>query len=258
MSVPNILDLDLDFFLDEIAYYRRPTDRCDDNEFKPWSGDSVRKFLEEQCRLSRRHPTPGRVVTHHHEAFHFWRDLIAKGTLPTPFDVVHIDAHSDLGLGDGGWRYLMSEHLHRPVSDRLDPPEGPQGLNPGNYLSFVLACRWLRNLTFVVHPKWRDDLQTFHFKDNDTGSGFLQLRACTKESLSDPIKIMYGSFDVASYEPEVPFGLVLQEDFVAVEPFTHVVLCKSPGFTPPAADDLIPVISEYLSPIPDENVLNIA
>jgi hypothetical protein len=56
------------------------------------------------------HRIPGRFVVHHDEAFDFWRELVAKHH--TQIDLVHIDAHADLGLGDdSSWVHIVSELL---------------------------------------------------------------------------------------------------------------------------------------------------
>ena len=121
-----VLDLDLDFFLDMITYpadpgERRPSgpdDRPHSEGDIPWTEKEVIRFLENRCGLSDQEPVNGRLVTHHHEAFYYWRELIQKGELTTPFEVVHVDAHADLGMGDPNWDYLVSEVLQRAPSDR--------------------------------------------------------------------------------------------------------------------------------------------
>ena len=67
----------------------------------------MRTVLEDHCGLDRARPVPGRLVTDHFEAFLFWQELVRCGALDIPFDVVHVDAHADLGSGDAGYVYLM-------------------------------------------------------------------------------------------------------------------------------------------------------
>ncbi len=94
-----ILDLDLDFFLDNIAHWEEEDgSRLSDTQYSPWTEEEVRGFLEKQCGLSPNAQINGRFITHHHEAFLFWRELILKEQLTTPFEIVHVDAHSDTGL----------------------------------------------------------------------------------------------------------------------------------------------------------------
>jgi hypothetical protein len=246
MSMQRLLDLDLDFFLDDVEYFSGGTRRLSDDDFHPWEAVRVQRFLEDRCGLSRDGRIPGRVVTHHYEAFLWWRDLVEVGTLVPPFEVVHVDAHADLGCGDASWSSIMGELLHRPVAERTYPEEGGfTGLNAGNYLAFAAACRWLSKVTYVRNLKSNDDLQYLLFKNNDPQSGLLQLRKCAPESLKDFLRIQYGSFDVIELEPEIPFSVVSPENFLASGPFAFAVLSQSPSFTPLSSDGLIPVIADY-------------
>ena len=94
-----VLNIDLDFFLNDIAYFSHDKIRLSSDEYRPWSEIELRFFLEHNCGLSQ--PIPGKIIVHHHDAFPFWRSLIEKNQLNYPFELVHIDGHADLGLGDG-------------------------------------------------------------------------------------------------------------------------------------------------------------
>ncbi len=87
--------------------------------------------------------------------------------MTTPFDVVHVDAHADLGLGFGdlGWFHLAADLLHRTREERA--VENPPGLTEGNYLLYAVACGWIESLTYVAHPRrGRLDLAPVHFADD--------------------------------------------------------------------------------------------
>ena len=48
-----VLDLDLDFFLNGVAYFKDDDGkRLDSKFYKPWSQSQVRSFLEQKCGLS--------------------------------------------------------------------------------------------------------------------------------------------------------------------------------------------------------------
>lgn len=244
-----VLDLDLDFFLDEIETWKSSSgSRLPEADFQAWDEVQVRAFLEDRCGLSRDNPIPGCFITHHDEAFVWWRDLIIRGLLKPPFEVVHIDAHSDLGYGDDSVSYIMGQLLHRPVEERMHPKTGPSGLHAGSYVSFAAACRWFQKVEYVLHPKAIDDFVPFHFKDNDPYSGALQLKKCAPESLRGLTNAIYGprSFEP---EPDIPFDMVIGAEFKNHLPFTLGLLCHSPGFTPASSDGLIPVIMEYMKPM---------
>ena len=106
--------LDLDFFLDDIPHDWAifSEERLSDDEFQPWTAERFRQFLEEHCGLSQGKKIPGRIVTHHHEVFAFWKELLmASGWLTTPFRVVHVDGLADLGQSPKGWDNLLGNVL---------------------------------------------------------------------------------------------------------------------------------------------------
>jgi UPF0489 domain len=246
-----VLDIDLDFFLDYVAWSRGEVERLEDHEYTPWSDQEVILFIEDQCGLSRSRLVPGRIVVNHDEAFLYWRELVQSKRLTTPFEVVHVDAHSDLGLGDAGYRHLMSEVLSWDLSERQFPNfDIMKGCGMGNYVAFAIACRWLSRLVFVTHPDWRHDLLQYHFKNYDTASEFIQLKVLNEKQLGDlPIAWVSGRVHEIvpiRLEPEIPFRLVPSSEFEDTDGFDFVVLSQSPGFTPPSADRLIPLIAQYI------------
>ena len=246
MTPQRILDLDLDFFLDHVATWRSDDDpRLSDDEYHPWDEMQVREFLEKHCGLSLQRPIPGKLVKHHDEAFVWWRDLIEQGDLTPPFEIVHVDAHSDTGFNPGD-RYLMTELLHLPPEERTHPRSGWMGMNAGNYLCFAVACRWVSKIVFVLHLEWESDFGLPHFRDKDPSSFLFQLKQCTLDSISGPINSMFGPSKFVA-EPEVPFEIFFDR-FNNDKPFTHGLLSQSPGFTPQSVDKLITIVMEYFSP----------
>ncbi len=222
-----------------------------EKKYHPWSEEEVRRFLEDQCGLSKAKKVLGRIVERHDGAFLFWRELIEKDELQIPFVVVHVDAHADLGLGDKSWKYIMGELLHKPVKERWYPKEDVgSSLNPANYLAFALACRWINKLVFVIHPYWRYDLVTFYFKDYYVPTGQLQLKMYDKKKLNRKYKKKFYETTPDALEPLiVPLERVRLWNYKNKEPFSLIVLSQSPGFTPKSADDLIPVFKEYIEEI---------
>ncbi|NRF89864.1 UPF0489 family protein [Paenibacillus frigoriresistens] len=243
-----ILDIDLDFFLDEIALHRSDFgQRLENDEYIPWKGEDVDAFLRERCGLTKNKKIKGRIINHHHEAFFFWRELIESGDLNVPFSVTHIDAHADLGLGDGSWHYLMTEFLHLDVNDRRYPEKYNEKdlskLNFGNYLAYSIACQWLSSLTYVTHPRWRNDLPWTILKDFSDHSKAIQLK---KYELGIKLDVMnMDKYTPVQLEPEVPLKIIQCSEYIDDGNFDFILLCKSPGYTPKTSDKLIPIISEY-------------
>ena len=249
-----VLDLDLDFFLDHIAHDRGEGERLSSEEYHPWNVESVIAFLEDRCGLGRQKRVRGRVITDHVEAFYYWRGLIQGNELTVPFDVIHVDAHADLGMGDGGWAYLVSDVARRELPGRAtDLREGHDALNSGNFLAFALGCRWISNLTYVYHHTrvphgGPNDLFAYHFKDLDATTNTLQLKRTDDPFLLNERNEFQANVErgLIELEPEIPFEAVSPQDFRDDGDFDLVVLCRSPGFTPRESDLLIPVISRYI------------
>ncbi len=150
-----ILDLDLDAFVYGSEHLRsRDAPRLDPAEHPPWELSKVVDFLESKCLL--RGPLPGFAVEHHGEPFFRWRDAIGRGLLRPLFYVTHVDTHADLGLGDCGYIYLLTELLNEPVEARRDVKVGDDGLGDGNYLAFAVANRWISQLAYVIGGRWED------------------------------------------------------------------------------------------------------
>lgn len=241
-----VLDLDLDCFIEGISYFSSDDgDRLDDQEYPPWNESKFRHFLENQCGLSSSDPINGGILKHHKDAFPLWRDLIGNRILTTPFEVVHVDAHSDMGLGEASWVYIMTKFLFLRQEEKPLPENVNGFLTSGSYLAFALACGWLSELTFVHHTEWpdNDDLMWIHFKDYDDQSGFIQLKAYRNEDISvDYIRHNPPTLT----EPEIPITICPVQDYRAVAAFDVATLCQSPGFTPESADVLLDVFREYI------------
>lgn len=115
-----VLDIDLDFFLADCCPLAELGHRPSLPGHEPWEASAVRAFLENQCGLSRTAPKPGRIFETHDGALRFWEEQIAAGRLTAPFDVTHVDAHSDLGIGYPGQNFVLFNVLSMPVPKRLD------------------------------------------------------------------------------------------------------------------------------------------
>ncbi|MHA1240090.1 MAG: UPF0489 family protein [Promethearchaeota archaeon] len=243
-----ILDIDLDFFLNKVSDSREDSKRLDKNKYYPWRIDALRSFLENRCNLTKNIPIRGRVVKNHHQAFFFWKELIQTNKIEIPFELVHIDAHSDIGVADWGWIYLTSELLHKPLEERMNPDNSLLfGINEANYLAFALACRWIKKLTFITHPNWENDLIEVYFKDFDITSGFIQLKKYNKEELLE--KGFEKELTVLGLEPEIPVEIIPLLEYKSSQPFTLLTLSHSKTFTPKSSDKLIKVAKDYIKKI---------
>lgn len=247
----NILDIDLDFFVDNIAYDKDvfSIERLPSEYYHKWSNTKVIQFLKNNCGLKGK-KIRGKLFNHHHEAFTFLKNVFKDGMF---VEIDHVDAHSDLGLGDVSCEYISTELLKHPVEERPNHIKvigSGKNLTPGNFLAFAIACRWISKLNYI-HPKNKaTDLPWFHFKDFNLSSEFIQLKHLSRkdfntvfnnsiESIKDKIKSI-------SLEPEVQFTEIPYYDFKSTSSYDYILLTKSPGFTPIESDNLIPIISEFI------------
>ena len=257
-----VLDLDLDFFVSPVATWPQWEDRAPDTDYQPDSVEFVRDFLETRCHLKRGDHLIGAQVVKHEEAFWTWKRWIEEGKLIVPFKVIHVDAHADLGLGDAGWMYLMTELLSLPVEQRSTPAHGKSSsMNEGNYLVFAVANRWISSVLYVYpdtttlidggsdrYTATTDslipgDLLTYHFQNFDPLSRKLELKRYSKKGAE---KLMLSSRNPSpiATEPTIPFDWAPANGF-EFEGFTHVLVAQSPRYTPTSADHLLPIIGEY-------------
>lgn len=248
MTPSRILDIDIDLFVNEPAYWCEAGERLSSDEYWTWSETEIRSFLEDACGLSRTNQIPGRIVDHHHEVFDIWRNLVESRKLETPFEVVHPDSHADLGLGDPGWLYLMGELLHLPIEERTNPRVGWEYMNAGNYLAFAAACGWLSKLTYVHHPQGGNDVMHYHFRDFDVASNEIELKRCPLERLRSLLAYepSYLGFGVEQRGPTLPFQKICCLDYHSEQPFDYVFFARSPEFTPIESDLLLPIFQEYI------------
>jgi hypothetical protein len=242
------LNLDLDFFIDHIIHSPGSSKRRPGPRFKPWTRKQVRHFLENQCGLSREKPVCGRFVTHHDGAFDYWRELVDDFENPTQIKLVHVDAHADLGLGDGSSDYIMEDLLHQPLVKRNKPNrDNRDGLNLGSYVAFAVACRWIKSIVFVTHPEWRDDLPPWYFRNCDVKSGFLELKCFPRGTINyTNIRSVTKEVQPLHTEPLVPFSTCPHSDFEYTASFDRALLCQSPNYASRAADNLISVFADYI------------
>ncbi len=229
------LDLDLDFFLNKNAYSRGYDGGRLGPEYKPWSAFRVRRFLEDRCGLLSDAPVCGRTLESHDSILGFWKALIESGRLRVPFDVIHVDAHPDIWVGDGLYRtpeYLYIDTRRGPAMLKKKP------IHPGNYLTFAISYGWLSSLVWVSLltrglPRW----------DADARSILMQF----KKKKADRSSVR--GLPVMEKERGVSFRMLPWHKFRTGETFDYIALSRSPDFTPPESDSLIPVIEAYIKQI---------
>ena len=212
----------------------------------------MKNFLEHKCGLSTENPIDGRIVSNHKEAFYFWRELIESNAITEQFEVVHVDAHSDLSYGWHNlyWIYLLGELLHKPIEERMYDKKIPKKMNCANYLAFAVACRWINKITFVTHAQWKDDLTIYFFRDSNPSTGYLELPCYKIDDIENrKFHRIYKTINPLFTEPPIPFITIPHEQYKNNKPFSFITFSTSPPFTPPTADPLVEIIESYINPI---------
>lgn len=240
------LDLDLDTFLNTVAH-RPEGGRLDSNSYKPWSERRVRHFLEQRCGLSTAAPIKGWFVEDHDGAFDVMRDLVEGGS--GALDVVHVDAHADLGMGDPSW-VDMIVHVAKPLAERRQPKRADEGLNLGSWLAYALAAEFIADLTYVYPRGWGKDLPPLYFPGGNTAAGTVEMKAYVRADL--PMMGSTPDYHALYHLPPdvvlapVPFRMVALDAYTNPAPFDVALLCRSPDYTPETSERLIPVIDDYI------------
>jgi len=239
-EIMRVLDIDLDFFLNEDLIPKSEEDRLPEDWCDPWIAEDVTNFLDKNCGLKDKR-NPGKIVTEHHEALQFWEELINSGKLTSPFEVVHVDAHADMGQGQTCYHYICSQLLHLPIDKRSQFCK--PGLNEGNYIAFALALRLISKLKYVIHPKAHDDIPAIYMKDYNPNSGIIEMKALKNLNVN---QFSNWKFNVSSIEPSVPLIKIPYTEFQDNGEFDFIVLSRSPHYTPKSADALIPIVGDYI------------
>ncbi|MCH5272300.1 MAG: hypothetical protein J1E35_01375 [Lachnospiraceae bacterium] len=90
-----ILDLDMDYFMRThvISIDESVVERLLEITYGDciWTEQEVRTFFENNLGLSKEKKIHGRVVIGYNESLFYWRKLIEKGNLSTPFEIIHVD-----------------------------------------------------------------------------------------------------------------------------------------------------------------------
>lgn len=254
--IKKVLDIDLDFFLSAKEILKPMSDvrRLEEGVYIPWSESDTRNFLEKQCELSVNHPIQGASFVQHDEVFYYLRKVMEENEHGFTFDIDHVDAHADLGMGDDSYQYLSESMLWKPLKERpyQEKHAGRTRLTGANYLAFCIACRWVKSLNYINKPEWSDDLPQFLFKGFDVTQN-LMLKQFTHEQMQKITNFNYGDWlgtakkEVpVAVEPEVPFRVIDWRNFKVDGAYDYVFLTQSPGYTPRSSDKLLRIIQSYI------------
>ena len=159
------------------------------------------------------------------------------GELSAPFDVVHVDTHSDLAFGPPGTDFVLKAVLTRRPDARaaLEAYRAGKKLDEANYLLFALAFRWISRLTYVRNPKSRQDIPG-HLLDSDGN-----IHLCSAISA-----LMEGT---NGREPTVPFEVFDDYTQFRETGYDFVTMAQSPRYAPASADRIMRLLEPYMMKI---------
>lgn len=253
-----VLDIDMDFFLDNIAYSLCDNDseRLSNEEFIPWSPSEVIDYLENKIGLSKDNKIRGKIATTHEEALAYWHELIVKGKLTIPFELIHIDAHADMGLGMVSWEFIMNDLLSLDVKKREEFKRYKDWFSKlrypseGDFILFALAFRWISKIYYVVHPKSDGNDYVYQtLKNCDERNPIFKLCYNKHKSaitLSDKFN-RKAYYETAIFEPEVPLHIAREfPTSLRGDGYDFLSFSISPQYTPKTADFIVEIIKEYI------------
>ena len=229
-----VLDLDMDFFLTGPCPLAPLGERPDEATAQPYSDEEVIRFLEEQCGLSREHPVPGAIFDTHDKALDFWAERVRDGSLATPFEVVHVDTHSDLAFGPPGTNYVLNVVLSRTPESRpsIDTYRAAVELDEANYLLFALAFRWVSRLAYVRNPKSHQDIP----RQLLDAAGDIHLRSFISQMMESK----------NGKEPVIPFAVYNDYTQFKQHGYDFVTMAQSPRYAPASADKIMEIVGRYI------------
>ena len=233
-----VLDIDLDFFLENICPLADVGKRPELWGHEPWDERRVRDFLEVNCGIDA--PIHGRIFETHDGALLYWQELIEKKKLKEPFSVTHIDAHSDLGIGYPGPGFVLNTvistrpELRRNSQRYYDMHE----LDEANYLLFAIGMRYVGELVNVRNPHSAEDIpREIIITDDDGKRCGIQLQSFASRLLES----INGKEPYVTYEEYAD-----HTQYRAKGKFDFMSLAVSPRYSPKEADFLSDVIAGYM------------
>lgn len=232
-----VLDLDMDFFLTGPCPLAPLGERPDESCADVYSDEEVIRFFEEQCGLSREHPVPGAIFDTHDKALDFWQARMREGTLTAPFEVVHVDTHSDLAFGPPGTGFVMNVVLSRRPELRggIAGYREATELDEANYLLFALAFCWIDRLAYVRNPKSHQDIPA-QLLD---GQGNIHLRSFISQMMENK----------NGKEPVIPFEVYDDYRQFKKPGYGFVTMAQSPRYAPQSADRIMEIVRRYIVPV---------
>ncbi len=249
-----VLDIDLDFFLDKVTYPISNKSRYPDEMCEVWSEKKVVEYFEKILGLSKERKVKGRIIERHNESLDFWEEQIASKKLTIPFQIIHIDSHSDLDyidrtiegeLDSSGYMQLLSlpcvknryQLIYKSTTNELHE----KWINEGNYLIFSIAFEWVKKIVYCTNT-------TESYMNNDYPKQFVFKDIFEKNNKYSKILYLANSNNKEKYLVDYDIITKIQNDENFGD-YDFITFAKSPQYTPKKSDFIISIIKEYIEEI---------
>jgi hypothetical protein len=240
-----VLSIDVDYFVRPKVTAPEPGTRPDDERHRVRELADVDCFLRNRCLIASERPVAGLSVPDHDAAFGAVQRWISTGALKTPFRLVHVDAHADLGLGDAGYAEIVEDILLRHPEDRAT---NLREFGLGNWLAYAIANQWISEVMFLREPDPGLDCELLAcFFCNSPDCSVLQMRPMEEKHY---LKInhfnRYEYAGLPTSEPEVKWNQMGEKGFVLDQPPDLVFACLSPEYSPPKAVAIFDLVRTFI------------
>ena len=242
-STINVLDIDIDLFVDPRPRNARPDERLDDEHFCTWDSAHAGRYIRTITGLPCNERLPGQVFDTHEQL------LPALSSLNSPVHLFHLDSHADLGIGMGCYRF-HSKFLAIPQASRIgalnefSPREG-------DFLLYALACGFVKAIDYVTHPDvfcFEPDIPIgMDVWEIPYSAGHLVLRRF------EGTHTEYGERQGQWHEERsIPLRMHNRDAVVGrIASFDQIFITRSPSYTPRACDILVEALqSEFIETSP--------
>ena len=250
-----VLDIDLDFFMHGVVYNVpcKQKRRQSKKQYHAWSIKETEKYLKENLKLKTKRP--GMVYDDHRDLFIILENLIDDKSISTPFELVHVDSHADMGnVFDGSLNKTLTDYAGRTKRGMLNKSTklyDNNSLNCSNHLLYILLNRWIRKLTYVKNPESDSgDIHIFYKYKGKEDARYLQFCQYNTELFEAP-KFIRFSPNFSRYKPVKCHRKIEYNEFISWQyennrKYDFIFLATSKGYTTEQSDSLIPYIREYI------------
>lgn len=249
-----VLDIDLDFFLDRVTFPISNENRYPDEKCEVWSKEKVVEYLEKTLKLCKNKKIKGRIITNHNESLNFWKEQIINGKLTVPFQIIHIDSHSDLDyidrsiddeLDSSGYMQLLElpkvEDRYHCIYELRNMELYDKWVNEGNYLIFAIAFEWVSKIVYCTN--------TTELYDNaDYPEQFIFKNSKEINNKYSKVLFLANSNNKEKYLVNYDIITKIQED-ECFGNYDFITFSISPKYTPRKSDFIIDIIKEYIDEI---------